>query len=166
MGRGVKRLLALAILCATATTAGAADPVYLDQLIESPLATLQQQFPTLKTEGCYALSAERYLTISIDRKDKKPWRVTISSEPPCRKPEDGPAIDVRSRSGVNVGDTTVAVVERLGRPDASASPDQKQKMLGDVEYFFICRVSEGCARHTSIFVKSGMVTAISEWYSE
>ncbi len=158
--------LAVALLVLTATSARAADPIYLDQLAETPLATLQEQFAGLKSEGCYALSADRYLAISIDKKDRKPWRVTLAAEPPCKRPEQGPQIDVRARSGIELGQTSPGIVERLGRPDASAAPEADQKRLGDTEYFFICRVSEGCARHTSIFMRKGVVSAISEWYSE
>lgn len=144
----------------------AADPVYLDQLIELPLATLRQSFPTLKAEGCYQLPGARYLHITIDRKDQKPWRVTLSSDAPCKRPEPVGEFDVRARSGITLGDSTVAILEHLGRPDASAPPQSAQKRLGDTEYFYICRQSEGCARHTSVFVREGKVTAISEWYSE
>ena len=165
MGRRV-RVAAATLLLVAAVSAKAADPLYLDELAETPLATLQQQFPTLAKEGCYALSAGRYLAISIDKKDQKPWRVTLAGDPPCRRPENGPQVDVRARSGVELGDTASAVVQRLGRPDASAAPEANQKRLGDTEYFFICRVSEGCARHTSVYVKHGVVSAISEWYSE
>jgi hypothetical protein len=149
-----------------AVTSHAADPVYLDQLIETPLATLQQQFPNLKAEGCYALDAERFLHITIHKKDRKPWRVTLTSESPCRRPEAVTGLDIRARSGVAIGDSTVSVVSRLGRPDASAPPNGDQRRLGEIEYFYICRVSEGCARHTSVFVKEGAVSAVSEWYSE
>ncbi len=149
-----------------AVNAQAADPLYLDELAETPLATLQQQFPALEKEGCYMLSAGRYLAISIDKKDQKPWRVTLAADPPCRRPQAGPAVDVRARSGVELGHSAGAVVQRLGRPDAAAAPEATQKRLGDTEYFFICRVSEGCARHTSVYVKHGVVSAISEWYSE
>ena len=157
--------IACALLVVTAG-AHAADPVFLDELAETPLASLQVQFPSLKTEGCYALAGGRYLAISIDRKDEKPWRVTLAAEPPCGRPQSGPPIDVRVRSGVELGDDKPAVINRLGRPDASAPPEADQKRLGDTEHFFICRVSEGCARHTSVFVKNGLVSAISEWYSE
>ena len=158
--------IAVASMLLLARTAGAADPVYLDELVENPLATLQQRFPGLKNEGCYAIGSQQYLHITIDKKDRKPWRVTLSSDAPCRKPEDGPSMELLSRSGVMLGDTTIGIVERLGRPDASAPPNTDQKRLGDIEYFYICRVSEGCARHTSVFVRQGVVTAISEWYSE
>jgi hypothetical protein len=158
--------LASALLCLAAANAHAADPVYLDELVETPLATLQQRFTTLKKEGCYAIASNRFLAISIDKKDAKPWRVTLAAEPPCRRPENGPAVDVRARSGVELGETTGEVVRRLGRPDAAAPPEATQKRLGETEYFFICRISEGCARHTSVFVRQGVVSAISEWYSE
>lgn len=158
--------LTLASLLFVAIPADAADPVYLDQLVETPWATLQQQFPSLKNEGCYQLGEGRYLHITQDKKDKKPWRVTLASEAPCRRPETIADMDVRARSGITLGDTSVGIVEHLGRPDASAAPEPAQKRLGDLEYFYICRVSEGCARHTSVFVKAGVVSAISEWYSE
>jgi hypothetical protein len=149
-----------------ALTASAADPVYLDQLIETPLATLQQQFPTLKTEGCWALEDGHFLQITIHRKERKPWRVTLSSEQPCKRAEGALGVDVRARSGVVLGDITSTFVQRMGRPDASAPPNPDQRKLGDIEYFYICRVTEGCARHTSVFVRAGVVSAISEWYSE
>lgn len=157
---------AVVSLLLVAISSHAADPVYVDELVETPLATLQKHFRTLKTEGCYELEPGRFLHIALDRKDQKPWRVTLASQPPCRRPDPAQPLDVRVRSGVLLGDSTLAVVERLGRPDASASPDGDQRRLGETEYFYICRVSEGCARHTSIFVKNGVVTAISEWYSE
>lgn len=157
---------AVTSLLFAAVSIQAADPIYLDQIIEMPLTTLQQQFPNLKTEGCYAIDAQRFLQITIHKKDQKPWRVTLASEAPCRRPEALTGLDVRTRSGVDLGDTTVSVVARLGRPDASAPPNTDQRRLGEVEYFYICRVSEGCARHTSVFVKGGSVSAVSEWYSE
>lgn len=154
------------LLVAAAADAQTAEPVYIDQLMETPLASLQRSFPQLKSEGCYQLAAGQFLLISIDRKDQKPWRVTLSSEAPCRRPQTAAPFDVRVRSGIRLGDTTRDVVQRLGRPDTSMAPDAKQKKLGQTEYFYICRVSEGCARHTSVFVTEGIVTAISEWYSE
>lgn len=157
---------AVASLLLVASSAGAADPVYLDELIEMPLATLQQQYPNLKSEGCYQLAEQQFLHISIHRRERKPWRVTFATDLPCRKADTGPVIELRSRSGLRLGDNTLAIMERLGRPDASAPPNNDQKRLGEVEYFYICRVSEGCARHTSVFVRNGLVTAISEWYSE
>jgi hypothetical protein len=148
-------------------SSGAAEPVYLDQLMETPLATLQAQFPNLKREGCYRVADGRYLLISIDRKDGKPSRIAYTSEVPCKRPIDtAEAIDVRMRKGVELGDSPVAVREKLGQPDASTAPDPTLKRLGDIEYFFVCRVSELCARHTSVFLKNGTVTAVAEWYSE
>jgi hypothetical protein len=150
-------------------TAGAvsADPVFIDQLMESQLATLQQQFPGLKKEGCYRVAADRYVLIDIDRKEGKPWRVALTNTAPCRRPDDLEiALDVRHRKGIELGHRTVDVLQHLGRPDASAAPEPSLKRLGDTEYFYICRVSEGCARHTSIFVREGLVSAIAEWYSQ
>lgn len=145
----------------------AADPVYLDQLIETPLATLQTQFPNLKKEGCYRIGEGRYLLISVDpKKERKPWRIAVTSVEPCRRPEDAPSLDVQERAGIQLGESTLAVVQRMGRPDASAPPEQPLRKLGDTEFFFICRLSEGCARHTSVFLRDGIVTAIAEWYSE
>jgi hypothetical protein len=144
----------------------AADPVYLDELVETPLATLQRQFEGLKNEGCYRLASDRFLLVSMDKKDQKPWRVIITSIAPCRRPTNGPTLDVRSRSGLNLGETTVAVIQRMGRPDASAPSDAPLRRLGETEFFYICRITEGCARHTSVYFQKGVVTAISEWYSE
>jgi hypothetical protein len=141
--------------------------VYLDQLMEMPVAQLREQFPGLKNTGCYRVAAERYVLIDIDKKAGKPWRVALTSAPPCKRPEDlAVALDVQHRKGVDLTQKTMDVLERMGRPDASAAPEPKLKMLGDTEYFFICRVSEGCARHTSVFIRDGLVSAISEWYSE
>ena len=159
-------LAALSLLLA-GSTLRAADPVFLDQLIETPLATLQTQFPGLRKDGCYRLAADRFLLINVEsKKEHKPWRVAMTSVEPCRRPEDGPALEVRERSGVQLGDSTLAIVERLGRPDASAAPEAGLKRLGDTEYFYICRVEEGCARHTSFYIRDGVVTGIAEWYSE
>jgi hypothetical protein len=159
--------LALAVLALLFVAGGAAgDPVYLDQLMETPLATLREQFPGLKKDGCYRVAADRYVMIDIDKKAGKPWRVALTNTP-CRKPEDVPVgIDVRHRKGVELGQKTVDVLGIMGRPDASAAPEPSLKRLGDTEYFFICRVTEGCARHTSVFVREGVVSAIAEWYSE
>jgi hypothetical protein len=144
----------------------AAEQIYLDQLIESPLATLQERFPGLRKEGCYQLPDGRFLQLTMDRKDGKPWRVTLAATSPCRRAEDGPTLEVLHRQGVVLGDSSAAVLEKLGRPDASAAPEPAQRRLGETEYFYICRLSEGCARHTSVFIKEGRVTAVSEWYSE
>ncbi len=159
-------LAALSLLLA-GSSLRAADPVYLDQLIEMPLTTLQSQFPGLKKDGCYRLAEDRFLLISVEaKKEHKPWRVAVTSIEPCRRPEDGPSLDVRVRSGVELGDSTLRIVERLGRPDASAAPETDLKRLGDTEYFYICRIEEGCARHTSFYIREGVVTGIAEWYSE
>ena len=159
--------LAYAILALLFGIGAAADPVYLDELMEMPLAALQQQFPGLKRDGCYRVAADRYVLIDIDRKEGKPWRVALTNAVPCRRPEDlAAALDVRHRKGVELGHRTVEVLEIMGRPDASAAPEPSLKRLGDTEYFYICRASEGCARHTSVFVHDGLVSAIAEWYSE
>jgi len=157
----------LAVLAVLFAVGAAADPVYLDQLMETPLASLQQQFPGLKKEGCYRVAADRYVLIDIDRKEGKPWRVALSNTAPCRRAEDlAEALDVRHRKGVELGQRTVEVLQVMGRPDASAPPEPSLKRLGDTEYFYICRLSDGCARHTSVFVRDGIVSAIAEWYSE
>jgi hypothetical protein len=155
----------VSLLLVTASSR-AADPVYLDQLIETPLSTLQTQFPGLRKEGCYRVASGRYLLLTMDKKDGKPWRVALSAEEPCRRAEDGPLLDVRQRKGVELGDSTVTIVEKMGRPDAAAAPETALKKLGDMEYFYVCRVSEGCARHTSVFIKNGLVSAMAEWYSQ
>lgn len=155
----------VSLLLVTASSR-AADPVYLDQLIETPLSTLQTQFPGLRKEGCYRVAPGRYLLLTMDKKDGKPWRVALSAEEPCRRAEDGPLLDVKDRKGVELGESTVVVVEKMGRPDAAAAPETALKKLGDMEYFYVCRVSEGCARHTSVFIKGGLVSAIAEWYSQ
>jgi hypothetical protein len=162
----MRLVLAFLTLLFVAVSSHAADPIFLDQIIEMPLATLQTQFPGLKKEGCYRVAPGRHLLLTMDKKDGKPWRVALSSDEPCRKPEDGPTLDLRHRSGVDLGDSTVVVVEKMGRPDASAVPETALKRLGDIEYFYVCRVSEGCARHTSVFIRTGQVTAIAEWYSK
>ena len=162
----MRLVIAFVSLLLVAVSSRAADPLYLDEIIEMPLATLQTQFPGLKKEGCYRIATGRFLLITMDKKDGKPWRVALSAEVPCRKAEDGPLLDVRLRKGVELGDSTVAIVEKMGRPDASAVPETALKKLGDTEYFYVCRVSEGCARHTSIFIRAGLVSAMAEWYSQ
>jgi hypothetical protein len=161
------RLLPVFLLVAVALVAPPrllADPIYLDQLMEMPVEELRRQFPGLRNEGCYRIGEAQYLLITID-KDQKPWRVALASGEPCRRPVEGPALDIRERSGIDIGDTTMEVVEKRGRPDASAAPAPEHRRLGDTEYFYICRVQESCARHTSIFMRGGMVTAMMEWYS-
>lgn len=150
----------------TAAAASAADPVYLDQVIEMPLATLEAQLGPIKREGCFQIGPDRFLLVTVNRKDGKPARVVLSSIEPCKKPVAAPPLDVRERNGVSLGDKTLDVVTRLGRPDAAAVPDPALRKLGETEYFYICRIEEGCARHTSVFMRDGLVTAIAEWYSE
>jgi hypothetical protein len=158
---------ALAVMSfAVALSSQAADPVYLDQLMETPLATLQQQFPGLKREGCYSIGNNRFLLISIAKKEGKPSRIALSSQPPCKRPQEGPAMEVRQRKDLLLGDNTIKVIEKLGRPDASTSPETALQRLGEIEYFYVCRVSEMCARHTSVFITDGIVTALAEWYSD
>jgi hypothetical protein len=158
--------LVFVVLLAVPVSDVTAEPVFIDQLMEMSLSALQQQFPKLRNEGCYRIAPERYLWIDMEKKDKKPWRVALTSTPPCRRPEEGPVVDVRDRSGLDLGTRTREVLEKLGRPDASAAPENAFKQLGETEYFYICRVSEGCARHTSVFMRDGVVTAIASWYSE
>lgn len=159
-------LSAVALLL-VAVNVRAAEPVYLDELMETPLPSLQRHFPSLRREGCYKLADGRFVMIAIEKKkEQKPWRVVLASTEPCRRAEDGPDLDVRQRGGLQLGDSTPVIVEKLGRPDASAAPDPALRKLGDLEYFYVCRVSQDCARHTSIFIRGGMVSAIAEWYSE
>ncbi|HUP60842.1 MAG TPA: hypothetical protein VNA69_10530 [Thermoanaerobaculia bacterium] len=153
-------------LLLVAQSSRAADPVYLDELAETPLATLQSMFPGMKHEGCYRLGETRYLLLTLDKKDQKPWRVMLSTVAPCRRAETGPALDVRARTGVELGQTQVQAVVKMGRPDTTGPPETPMRKHGDMEFFYLCRVSEGCARHTSVFFKDGVVSAISEWYSE
>jgi hypothetical protein len=160
------RILAVVASLLLAVTAVAADPVYIDQLMELPLSTLAQSFPGLKKEGCYRVGPDRFLLIDIEKKDQKPWRIVLTGSVPCRRPEEGAQMDVRQRRGVELGQRTTEVVEKMGRPDASAAPEAALRKLGDTEYFYICRLSDGCARHTSVFVRAGIVTAIGEWYSQ
>lgn len=159
-------VLAFVALLLVPVSSRAADPVYLDQLMEMPLTSLQAQFGEgLRKEGCYRVGEGRYLLITMDKKDGKPWRVALSGAEPCRRATDGPLLDIRQRKGVELGDSTIVVVEKMGRPDAAAEPETALRKLGDMEYFYVCRVSEGCARHTSIFIRNGLVTGIAEWYS-
>lgn len=157
---------ALTLFLLLAAPVFAADPIYLDQMMEMPLGTLQRTFPELRKEGCYQLAPDRYLLIEIEKKDQKPGRIVLSSMPPCRRPVDAPNVDVRARNGVELGIGPAEILNRAGKPDTAARPDSTLKRFGDLEYFFICRVSEGCARHTSVFLKDGVVSAIAEWYSE
>ena len=159
-------VIAFVSLLLVAVSSRAADPLYLDQLIEMPLATLQAQFEGLRKEGCYRIAEGRYLLLTMDKKDGKPWRVALSAEQPCRKATDGPLVDVRHRKGVELGDSTIAVVEKMGRPDAAAAPETALKRLGETEYFYVCRLSDSCARHTSVFIREGLVSAVAEWYSQ
>ncbi len=158
--------IAFLSLLLAAVSSRAADPLYLDEIIEMPLATLQAQFPGLRKEGCYRVGTGRFLLVTMDKKGAKPWRVALSAEMPCRKAEEGPLLDIRQRKEVDLGDSTVAIVEKMGRPDAAAAPETELRRLGDTEYFYVCRVSEGCARHTSVFIRGGLVSAIAEWYSQ
>ena len=161
----MRTVLAFVSLLLVAVSSRAADPVYLDELIETPLSTLQTQFEGLRKEGCYRIAPDRYLLLTLDKKDGKPWRVALSGAEPCRKPVDGPLLDVRHRKGVELGDSTVSIIEKMGRPDAAAAPETALKRLGDMEYFYVCRLSDSCARHASVFIKNGLVTAVAEWYS-
>ncbi len=158
--------IAVVSLLLVAGSSGAADPVYLDEMVETPLASLQTMFTGLKREGCYRIAEDRYVLITIDKKDEKPWRVLLSSMPPCRRAETGPAIDVRARSGVELGQSQITVVQRMGRPEVAGEPEASMKRFGEMEFFYICKVSESCARHTSVYLKQDAVTAIAEWYSE
>lgn len=162
----MRLVIAFVSLLLVAVSSRAADPLYLDEIIEMPLATLQAQFPGLRKEGCYRVGTGRYLLLTMDKKDGKPWRVALSADAPCKKPEEGPLLDIRQRKGVDLGESTVAIVEKMGRPDASAVPETELRRLGETEYFYVCRVSEGCARHTSVFIRGGLVSAIAEWYSK
>ena len=146
--------------------AGAADPVSLDELMETPVARLQSMFPELRKEGCYRIAEERYVLVQIDKKDLKPWRIVLASAPPCRRAETGPVMDLRERAGIELGHTQVDVVKRLGRPDTAQPTETTMKRFGETEWFYVCRVSEGCARHTSVFYRGGTVSAVAEWYSE
>jgi hypothetical protein len=160
-------VLAALFLSLVAHGAFAADPVYLDELAETPLAKLQQTFPDLRKEGCYQIGPDRFVLITIDKKDLKPWRVVLASTPPCRRATQAAApMDLRARNGVELGTGSAALVSHAGKPDTASRPDDQLKKFGDMEYFYICRISDGCARHTSVFLRDGTVSAIAEWYSE
>ena len=115
----MRLVIAFVSLLLVTVSSRAADPLYLDEIIEMPLATLQAQFPGLRKEGCYRVGTGRFLFVTMDKKDGKPWRVALSAEMPCRKAEDGPLLDVRQRKGVELGDSTVSIVSRRCRPGAT-----------------------------------------------
>ena len=145
----------------------AADPVYIDQLMETPVETLQTHFAGLKRNGCYKLQDGRFVLVNVDRKTGKPWRIALSAGEPCRSADEvRTPMDLQHRKGLLLGEGTAAILEKLGRPDAMTETEPKLEMLGEMEYFFICRVDQDCARHTSVFTRDGMVTAIAEWYSD
>src|SRR5690349_24814550 len=102
--------VAFLALVLTTAVAQAADPIYLDQLIETPADTLEAQLGKMKREGCFQIGADRFLFITMDKKDRKPWRVVLSSIEPCKKPVQVAEMDVRERNGVNIGDTTPNVL--------------------------------------------------------
>ena len=155
----------LAVLL-TAAGARAADPVYLDELIETPMPALESQFGAMKREGCFQIAPDRFLLLEFDKKVHKPWRVVVSSIDPCKRVAAGPQIEVRERNGVQLGEATVNVIGHLGRPDASAPPDSILKKIGETEYLYICRAEQGCSRHTSVLIRDGVVTGIAVWYSD
>lgn len=158
-----------AVLVAALSVAAAEPqgPLYIDDVVEAPLEQLQSVFPGLQKEGCYRINDSAHLLLTIDEKAEKPWRVVLASAPPCGEVEDiAGFLDIRHRSGVRLGDSAERVVERLGRPEMSDAPQPPHRGLGDIEYFYLCRVSEMCARHTSIFLRRGKVIAIAEWYSQ
>jgi hypothetical protein len=154
-------------LLMTASARLHADAVFIDELMQTPLDVLQTHFEGLKRDGCYRLPDGRYVLLNVDRKTKKPQRVVISASEPCKRPADARTpIELRHRGGIAIGDTTLVVLEKMGRPDASAAPGSDFRQLGDLEYFYVCRAEAECLKHTSVFVREGVVTAISEWYSE
>ncbi|MEA2491286.1 MAG: hypothetical protein QOH21_3078 [Acidobacteriota bacterium] len=162
----MKVVLAALFVSLVAHGAFAADPVYLDEVAEMPLTKLQQMFPDLRKEGCYQVGPERFVLVTIDKKDQKPWRVILASTPPCRHATPVAPLDLRARNGVELGTGPAELVGHAGKPDTAARPDESLRRFGDMEYFYICRISEGCARHTSVFLRDGTVSAIAEWYSE
>src|SRR5688500_11923454 len=121
------RVALAVVLLLLAAGSMAAEPVYLDELVETPLTRLQTMFPGLKKEGCYRIADDRYVLITIDKKDEKPWRVVLASAPPCRRAETGPAIDLRVRTGIELGETQIAVVERMGRPETAAASEPSMR---------------------------------------
>lgn len=160
---------AAAVLALTFAISGsiAADPVYIDQLMETPVEALQTHFAGLRKDGCYKLPDGYFVLVNIDRKAGKPSRVALAATEPCRRPQDvRTPMDLRHRKGVAIGDGTGAILEKMGPPDAMSDAEPKLRQLGETEYFYICRVDQDCARHTSIFTRDGLVTAIAEWYSD
>jgi len=157
--------LGVLTLLLVAAAANATDPVYLDQLMETSVPALHAMFPDLKKEGCYQIADNRYLLVTIEKKDQKPWRIVLASTPPCKRAEIGPEMDVRERAGAELGQTQSVMIQKMGRPETALPSDPQLKRFGDMEYFYICRVSESCARHTSVFIRGGVVSAIAEWYS-
>lgn len=154
-------------LLMVASARAQADAVYIDELMQTPLEVLQTHFEGLKRDGCYRLPDGRYVLLNVNRRSKKPQRVVISASEPCKRPAEARTpIDLRHRGGVEIGDTTLVVLEKMGRPDASAAPGSDFRQLGDLEYFYVCRGEADCVKHTSVFVREGNVSAISEWYSE
>lgn len=161
--------LAPAVLALTLAVSGsiAADPIYIDQLMETPLDALQTHFAGLKRDGCYTLPDGRFVLVNVNRGEQKAWRIAITADAPCRRPAAvRTPMDLQQRKGVAIGDSAADVVAKLGRPDAATDTDSKLRKFGDSEYFYVCRVDQECARHTSIFMRDGLVSAIAEWYSE
>ena len=92
MGRRMRLALRSCRCCSSAVSSRAADPVYLDQLIEMPLATLQTAVPRL-AQGRLLPRRERTATCcsTMDKKDgsRGAWRCQPRAVP--ASPADGAA---------------------------------------------------------------------------
>ena len=109
--------LTLLSLLALAVPAKAADPVYLDQLIETPLNALQAQFPNLKKEGCYRTGEGRYHAEQEHHpaavRDAPDLRMGRAAESHTGDELPGPLVEVPGRFGVRLGHQS----HPPGRPD-------------------------------------------------
>lgn len=170
----MKRLLIIGCILSACSSSA---PRHLDDLLDTPVQTVERRYGPGSYFRCYELPGSRFLTLGVDDEDpSRFWSIELADSSGCETAMP-PNIEVPTtfKIGVNLGDSVEKVLAVLGQPDSilTKAPDGSSAetlarftQLGGTEYVFDCKKPPTCSWVTSVFARGGKVSAISIWYTD
>lgn len=170
----MKPLLACCILLAACASS---PPRVLDDLLDSPVASVEQRYGPGSYLRCYQLGDSRFVNLDVDEGDPGHfWSVELADVSDCETTmAPNPGMPSTFNVGVDLGDPVEKALTVLGHPDevlteapegSSDAAIARFKRRGGTEYIFRCKTPATCGTVTSIFARNGKVSAISIWYAD
>ena len=170
----MKALIACCVLLAACASA---PPRAMDDLLDTPVASVERRFGPGSYARCYQISDGRFVNLGVDDEDPtRFWSVELADVSDCTTTMP-PLIEMPSKFniGVDLGDPIEKALSVLGQPDSvlkqppEGSSDEivlRFQRRGGIEYMYRCKAPPDCGSVTSIFARNGKVSAISISYSD